>query len=449
MLLAIVGKAAQDIDESQLINLLDVKKNKLYHLNLKSNSCVEILADGQQQTRVIQYANVKSDDWPPGLSTNYFQTGPDQFTITILGTGQTYVFNSGECLLSRIDKTYFRGYNFQPIQFIRQDTLISLGGTGFWRNHNIATFFHKSLYEWELYGNISENGPQGISSQFGGYSSKEDRIYCLEFPKIYSENNSYAYNFYRFDFQGRKWQELGKVDFKRTELKGFNKFASQWIAPYFFSYEIALGEYIDPIENKIYRYRGKNIAFFHLSTQVYLKGNYIYSFLRTYNRNKFDLKLDSMTIDQLKKNSIVLGHFYTPNIWYNEINWTQLINFLILLIVAILALTLFRFIKNKKEKELNSWNQLPEQGELFLTFLCAQANFTCTTEKLNEILQCEGKTIESQRQSRSKFISSINLFFERNHGCHEAIRRHQSDVDKRFVNYVISPEAVAIFTKKV
>ena len=148
MLLAIVGKAAKDIDESQLINLLDVKKNKLYHLNLKSNSCVEILADGQQQTRVIQYANVKSDDWPPGLSTNYFQTGPDQFTITILGTGQTYVFNSGECLLSRIDKTYFRGYNFQPIQFIRQDTLISLGGTGFWRNHNIATFFHRPLYVW-------------------------------------------------------------------------------------------------------------------------------------------------------------------------------------------------------------------------------------------------------------------------------------------------------------
>lgn len=156
-----------------------------------------------------------------------------------------------------------------------------------------------------------------------------------------------------------------------------------------------------------------------------------------------------MKIEHLKKNSIVLGRFYTPNTWYNKINWTQLINFLILFIVVGLALTIFRFIQNKKEKELNSWSQLPEQGELFLSYLCEQANFTCTTEKLNEILQCEGKTIESQRQSRSKFISSINLFFERNYGCQEAIRRHQSDVDKRFVNYVISPEAVGIFTKKV
>ena len=449
MLLVIVGKAAQDINESQLINLLDAKKNKLYRLNLKSNTCVEIFADGKQQTSSIHYENVKSDDWPPGLSTNYFQTGPERFTITILGTGQTYVFNSAECLLSRIDKTYFRGYNFQPIQFIRQDTLISLGGTGFWRNHNIATFFHKPLYQWELYGNISENGPQGILSQFGCYSSQKDRIYCLEFPKIYAENNNSIYNFFQFDFQGKKWNELGKVDFKRAELKGFNKFASQWIAPYFFSYEIGLGEYIDPIENKIYRYSGKNIAFFQLSTQLYIKGDYIYSFLRTYNRNKFDLKLDSMKIEHLKKNSIILGRFYTPNTWYNKINWTQLIYFLILFIVVGLALTIFRFNQHKKEKELNSWSQLPEQGELFLSYLCEQANFTCTTEKLNEILQCEGKTIESQRQSRSKFISSINLFFERNYGCQEAIRRQQSDVDKRFVNYVISPEAVGIFTKKV
>jgi hypothetical protein len=156
-----------------------------------------------------------------------------------------------------------------------------------------------------------------------------------------------------------------------------------------------------------------------------------------------------MTIDQLKKNSVILGHFYTPRIWYNEVNWAGITFYLFLFILAGLVLTLLRIIKNKKLQEIKSWDQLPEQGELFLTYLCAQSNFTCTTEKLNEILQCEGKTIESQRQSRSKFISSINLFFERNHGIQEAIQRHQSEIDKRFVNYVISPEAVAIFTKKL
>jgi len=444
-----VSKAEKGIDEAQHINLLDAKNNKFYRLNIKDNTCVELFANGQQKTNSIQYNNVKIDDFPPELASNYFQISPNRFLITIEGTGQLYLFDTTNFQLSRIDKTYFRGYNFLAIQFIRQDTLISVGGSGFWRNHNIATFFHQKLLEWELYGNISDNGPEGISSQFGGYSSKEDRIYCLGYPKLYSENNDLKYSFYQFDFHRKSWTELGTVNFNRPELKDFNKLASKWIPPYFFSYEFSLGKFIDPVENIVYQYVGKDISFFHLSTEAYIKGDYIYSIQRRYNRNQFDVSIDSMTIDQLKKNSIVIGRFYTPKTWYSEIDWIETGYFLLLFILIGLAFKLYLFIQHNKQKELKSWSQLPEQGELFLTYLCEQANFTCTTEKLNEILQCEGKTIESQRQSRSKFISSINLFFERNHGCQEAIRRHQSEIDKRFVNYVISPEAVAIFTKKV
>jgi hypothetical protein len=449
ILSAFLSKAAQDIDESQQINLFDKQKHKFYRLILPSSTCVELSANGQQKTRTIQFENVKLDDFPPELASNYFQTSSHQFLITIQGTGQTYQFNTLNNQLTRIDKTYFRGYNFQPIQFIRQDTLISFGGTGFWRNHNIATFFHKPLYEWELYGNISDDGPKAVSSQFGGYSTREDLIYCMEFPALYKAENDLIYPFYSFDFKKKKWNELGTIDFNRIELNGFNKFASQWIEPYFFSHEISLGEYIDPIENKIYRYNGKNIAFFHLSTQVYIKGKYIYSFLRTYNRNKFDFKLDSMSIDQLKKNSLVIGHFYTPKIWYNQIEWDKFGYGVILLVIFGLIASIIRLSRHKYQQEIQSWSQLPEQGELFLHHLCAQPDHTCSTEKLNEILQCEGKTIESQRQSRSKFISSINLFFERNYGCQEAIQRLQAEGDKRFVNYMISQEAVDIFTKKI
>ena len=278
-LLTFSSWAAQDIHESQLINLIDVKKHIFYRLNLKTNTCNEFHSNGEQTSTSIQFENVKPDDLPPGLASNYFQISPVKFLITLQGTGQTYLFNTQNYLLSRIDKTYFRGYNFLPIQFIRQDTLISLGGTGFWRNHNIATFFHKPLYEWELYGNIGEDGPEAVSAQFGGYYPLKDQIYCLGQPKLYTEKKDLNYPFYCFDFKSRKWKELGMVDFNRQELKSFNKMASQWISPYFFSYEISLGEFIDPIKNIIYRYDGKNIAFFHLSTQVYFKGNYIYLFI--------------------------------------------------------------------------------------------------------------------------------------------------------------------------
>ncbi len=438
----------QTLDGYQQINLVDTKQNKLFKLDLISNQCFEFPSDGQQESRTITFYNVKKEDLPPDFVAKFFQFSPNKFLITIQGTGQTYEFDTKNCLLSRIDKTYYRGYNFGAIQFIRRDTLISLGGHGFWRIHNISTYFHKPLNEWEIYGSINEKGPKGISSQFGGYSSSEDQIYCLEFPLLYLENNNLKYPFYAFNFKGNNWTELGYVDFSDPQMHNFNKCSSQWIPPYFFTSEITLGEFIDPKENKIYRYQGKNNSFFNLAIQLYIKGQYIYSFQRTYNQNNFEFKLDSMSLDQLKKNSRIIGNFYTPKIWYNEIDWNFVLFYGTMIIIAFLIIGIYLMINHRRKRELKSWKQLPEQGEIFLTYLSNQSNYTCTTEKLNEILQCEGKTIESQRQSRSKFISSINLFFERNYGCHDAISRHQSENDKRFVNYVISQEAVTIYTRK-
>ena len=51
--------------------------------------------------------------------------------ITVLGTGQLYELNLPKFTLNRLDKTFFRGYNFLASQFIRKDTLFSVGGEGF------------------------------------------------------------------------------------------------------------------------------------------------------------------------------------------------------------------------------------------------------------------------------------------------------------------------------
>lgn len=443
---SIVSKG-QAIEGSQQINLIDYSANNLFRLDFNTLECKEFTAKGLQRTHKIKLNNVKLNDLPPTLSANNFQLSPNKFLITIEGTGQTYLYDTYSHQLSRKDKTYFRGYNFRAIQFIRQDTLISLGGNGFWRNHNIPTFFHKKLHEWELFGSINENGPKAISSQFGGYSPLTDQIYCLEFPELYSEKNDNNYPFYTFNFKNNAWNKLGHVDFTKLELKHFNKYASQWIAPYFFSYEISLGEFIDPIENKIYRYQGKNHAFFHSSISWFIKKNYIYAYQKVYTQNNFDLLLDSMSIDQLKANSIVIGNFYTPDFWYNEIDWKEIINYMIVFILSSLFIGLLQYIKKKYNRALDHRDQLPEAGELFLKYLISQPNYSCTTEKLNEILKCEDKTIESQRQYRSKFILSVNVYFERYFNLPNAITRHQSDIDKRYVDYQLNPTAVEIINK--
>ena len=78
----------------------------------------------------------------------------------------------------------------------------------------------------------------------------------------------------------------------------------------------------------------------------------------------------------------------------------------------------------------------------FLNFIFNQKNNICTTEDLNKILQCSDKSIENQRQMRSKFISSLNTFIENQYHLPEAILRVPSEYDKRFVHYTILPSAL-------
>lgn len=63
------------------------------------------------------------------------------FYLILDGSGQVYKLNTNDFSFSRIDKTYFRGYNFKSIKFSRNDTLFSFGGMGFWHSNNIETYF--------------------------------------------------------------------------------------------------------------------------------------------------------------------------------------------------------------------------------------------------------------------------------------------------------------------
>lgn len=437
----------QNIDTNQQFTLIDSQHNFLYQFDLKSKKCVRYDGKTGIELGIVKFQNIKLDDIPPVIHINHFQISPVKFLITIQGTGQLYKFDTQSLTFDRIDKTYYRGNNFGAIQFIRKNTLISLGGQGFWRIHNIPTFFNTRTSEWDYYEQINENGPKGISHQFGGYNVKNDQIYSISMPPLYSDNVNIPYPFFMFDFKSKVWKELGQVNMNDPDLKNFYNVQIQWIEPYFFTKDIAQGEFIDPQANKIYRFRSYRNSPFLLATHVYIKKNYLYTFQRTYNQNQFEIKLDSISLDQLKKSSDVIGEFYVPNVWYNKINWQTTIYSFICLIFIVMLTIILKQIKSNRKGEEDIWNNLPEQGEQFLTYLCAQTTYMCTTEKLNEILKCGDKTIESQRQYRSKFIHSINDFFERYFKLANTITRHQSETDKRYVDYQLNPTAVEIINK--
>jgi hypothetical protein len=431
----------QELPIAKQFNCVDTAQHFLYQIDLPSKTFTRFDRKGNRESFPLEFIAIKSDDIPPEVVNNYFQLAPHLFLITVSGTGQVYQFHALQKTLERIDKTFYRGNNFGAIQFIRKDTIFSVGGQGFWRIHSIPTYFNAKSKEWDYYSGINEQGPQGISSRFGGYNSKADQLYSLEYPPLYQEKSEDNYPFYRFDFNKHAWKEIGFVKFDNPNMKNFAKQNSHWVYPFFFSSDIDFEEFIDPVANKIYRYQGQNHSFFLLAIQLYVKGNKLYSFQRTYNQNKFEIKLDSMDINALKKSSIVLGDFYTPNVWYNKISWSIYINYLYIGIIAILVWLIYLLTKNKKHKKQNIWNQLPAEANTFLKFITKKDDLTCTTDELNTLLGCADKSIESQRQYRSKFITTLNVFFERYFEIADAITRNQSATDKRYVDYQLKREA--------
>jgi hypothetical protein len=431
----------QEFFNKQKITCIDTARNYLYEIDLTNSTFMRFDSKGKNLNQTIKFKEVKFVDIPAAIDNNYFPLAPDLFLITINGTGQVYIFDVKLKLLERIDKTFYRGNNFGAIQFSRKDTIFSVGGKGFWRVHNIPIVFNKKLKEWDYFNKINENGPKGISADMGGYDNHTDCIYSLENPPLYTEKKDSKYAFFTFNFKNSNWKENGIVNFNDPNLKNFTKQKGKWIAPFFFSEELGHGEFIDPAENKIYRYQGLNRSFFLLTKHFYVKANRIYAFQRTYNQNKFEIKLDSLDIETLKKESVVLGEFYIPSVWYNEINWS---NYWYIGIIFILLFLNFYQLKNQKQKTRDIWNQLPPEAISILKFMLKKPNFICTSDELNTILNCSEKSIESQRQYRSKFIVSINQFFERNFELQDAVIRNQSEFDKRFVTYQLNQLAAEI-----
>lgn len=73
--------------------------------------------------------------------------------ISIKGTSLVYhlIQKNEKFYLRRLDNSQFKGFNFFAYQFVRKDTLFSIGGYGFWRYDNTLTYFDEKNKGWEIY----------------------------------------------------------------------------------------------------------------------------------------------------------------------------------------------------------------------------------------------------------------------------------------------------------
>lgn len=370
-------------------------------------------------------------DLPYKFASKFFYPKvPDNVLFTVAGTGKVYQFDQGKKLLSRIDKTYFKGYNFSAPQFVRNDTLYNFGGHGFWTYSKVLTYYDHEIQEWQ---NIrSENfGPDSFIEGYQGYAKQNDIFYSggaeIE-AGLKNFNRVINDNLFAFDFKTLRWTLLGKIN----PLLPFKSVRNvYWDGAHFIHLAPDKMFIIDPIKNEILVI--VNPKYFLLKN-FYTVGDSIYSY---WENQTTQIKLSKKA---LLKEAKYVGKFY-ENESYTLYGY--LLGGLSLLGLAALGYNRYR----KRNKYLDT---IIKKGDHFskLEYLLLKklievedkhVNFISVLQ-INEILGIEAKSPDNQRRIRTKFLNDLNLKLLLNFQIPEAIERFQFDEDKRLTIYRLKRE---------
>lgn len=357
--------------------------------------------------------------------------------LSLEGSGQIYKLDTSKKRFERLDQTYFRGYNFGSLKFVRKDTLYSYGGIGFWHVNNVETFYNNSKREWELFKH-SNDSPKRIVGVLSGFDEKRDVLSVLEAPEAYIEQNNNPLRYFEFDFHNNSWELKGELNLELIKKLGVDKLSADFIHGYYIfrnGLRVVVG---DPAGNQIYHFNGPISDFFDVSYEIVEKGDKIYSL--KYNsriNSKQPLKIDSISLELFKAKLIPEGKFYVAESYLTKER--VIFGLIILLLVIILLL-----LSKKKIDESSDRIVLFGLPKPSVEFLKGCLNFPIGHEfnssDLIELMGYTNYSFETQRQVRSKLIISINEYFKLNYNMDTIIIRYSAKDDKRFSLYKISEE---------
>ncbi len=381
----------------------------------------------------LKFENIKEYDLPIKPTSRLFVVKGKQL-ITIDGTGQIYALNTQLKTLTRLDNTFYRGYNFQAIKFVNNDTLFSVGGVGFWHLNNVESYYSARANEWELYKNPI-SGPTRISNSYGGFDHKQNKLCIIETPQVYDEKGTQKLRYFELDFKSHKWSYKGEVNTKLLKEVGLTSFNSTFIAGIFIFREGPSLIIANPTKNQISKYKGPINDFFDKTYEIVSKNGYLFSIKKDAQQDLNSIiKVDSIKISSLYEDQTVVGEFYTAT--FEE-------SLVLKIIIGLLsfAIVILGVLKIKKKKPLinNSLMGLEESSMIFLV-ACLQKPilYEFSSIEITELMGFGSYSFETQRQVRSKLIASINLYFKNQFGFETVISRKPSFEDKRFTNYYIT-----------
>ena len=418
----------------------------------------------------------------PDLPDNFKKAGQsiiktqNKVFVIIDGTGRIYRLNQAKESFSwtKIDSTYFSGYNFGAINFSLDTTFYSFGGNGFWHINGFLRYFNPTSKEWNIlpttdpfyfsrkmaegYNNFYYLDTVGKFLYMQGIDFSQERI---KEPFSYAPFKNMLL---RLNITNGVYDTIGKL----TE----NRYSFLASTPW--GVLVNDGKIIDVKNNLVYQLsKTKKDEILALKENSTSSNNFSISFFvdsTLFIGNYID-KIDSMKINQsdlIKEEA----SFYTPiNLVtkQTETNGKNII--IVVLIMLVIYLLVLLFGKGEKKPliaslglEINNENQqdiknepgsqvsfrsskiidLLEQRELdLLSFIFKQSAEERLTsiEEINKVIGASHRNLEIQKRLRSDLIISINEKLSIITKSKKlVIEKQRSEFDKRSFEYFIQPE---------
>jgi hypothetical protein len=408
--------------------------HSLYSINIKNGLLVkEGLKKDQVELGEIQDWDSLKKDLPEDLDVNTFYQS-DSLLLTIPGTGQLYNLDVATLKLNRIDQTFFRGYNFNAAQFIRKDTLFSVGGEGFWLRHSILTYYNLKTHEWDLYKSGKDN-THATNFKFSGYAKAHDAFFSA-YLEPDSVIDGKKIHFTTYDFKLKKWETKGKIsDALLAYTK--NNYRSVWTGKYlilFTNKETTKILIADPFANKLYESFVTEDRFYLLNNEIYYRNLHLFSRSVLNSGTQDKVMLDSLHVDSLVNHATLVG-----NVYDSESMNSSLFIVGIIMLIASCGIVIYRKIKLRVSEIKFSEHELLVVKE----FISKYTDKTMSSSELNNLLDLNPKSYDNQRQIRNRIISSINQKLFNALDAKDLIFRISNKEDKRMMDYYINPEIKA------
>ncbi len=366
----------------------------------------------------------------------------NKILLSLKGTSLVYqlIDQNRSFQLKRLDRSVFKGYNFYAYQFVRKDTLFSVGGYGFWSFSKVISYFDDINGSWEEVHQLNE-GPNVISYDICGYDQQNDGIWTANMLNNFDlDNGRNSLSFYFFSLKNRKWTLKGTFNQSIFEQYNISYLKAFWVNQQFLFFGSKSCLLADPQKNKVRYFTYGETPQIANAKNVFETSDSIY-FYRVIDTAPLNIFLFS-SVGRNQFDSFF--HDIHEPIYKTEIPFAILIWLLIGVAFLVIAYLIYKsFIKAKNESEF-----LNDQEIELLKLLFASPE-GISTDTFNDFLNISKKNIDIQKNQRNVFIKNLNAKFLIKLDIENVIIRKSSENDKRFVFYCLNDEHLPSIKNKI